>query len=1115
MIISDLSIDRRVPVVVLSLLIILFGLYSYKVLPRESAPDITIPNVFITTTYKGVSPPDIETSITIPIEKKLTGLENVKKIKSVSSEGLSSIIIEFTTGTVIDDVIQKVKDKVDEAHSDLPSDLEEDPSVFEVNFSDIPIVVFSLSGTISSGRLKEIADDLSDEIETIPGILEVEVTGGREREIRVEMLPEKLAYFGLSPQQLENVLRSENQNISGGVIHMADGRFQLQTPGELKEPQDFLGLVVGTHDGLPVFLADVAEVKDGYKDETSRSRLDGNPAVALSVKKRAGENIIRLSDQIDQLIEKQQASWPVGTVITKLMDSAKDIRNMVADLENNLITGLILVLLVLPFALGFRNAILVAAAIPFSMFLSFILLHALGITLNMVVLYSLTLALGMLVDNAIVIIENIYRFTSQGVGRLQAAKRATAEVAYPVIGSTVTTLAAFFPMLFWPGIMGEFMSYLPLTLIVTLSSSLFVALVINPAFASLFLKAGDRSDTPQNDDFASDQRAPNPAGLSHDWSDDFGDHPIEVRGFILRSYRWLLAKALDSRIAVLLISFSLLLLVFMVWLLRIGLEKPVEFFPAIDPISAYVNITMPEGADLEFCDRIVKQVEMAIAGMPNDTDDIAYIDPQYYSRILTDKQHTKKDGSEFTSKSDLADIRLLSATAVSTSDSIGDIFGGNAPNHVGIQFLDFKDKTGRAFDEVNAIRQRVKNIPGAEITVDETKEGPPTGAPINIEISGEDFSTLGMLAEKVRKIAEKTPFVEDVRDDYEEGTPTMRLNIDKQKASMLGLSSTAIGQALKNAFNGLDVSTYHEEDEEYDITIQLPYRYRDSIEIFKNLLIPSLQGRLVPLSTIAGIEYTGSLGRIVRINNQRVVTVKANVDENKVPAPVVRSEVEKLLRTFALPPGYQIKFTGEQEEQQESEDFLEKAFLVAIVLVLLVLITQFNSVGQPLIIINSVILSLGGAFLGLALFKMSFGIIMTGVGVISLAGVVVNNAIVLIDYTNKLHSRGMSCRDAVIAAGCTRLRPVLLTAITTILGLIPMVTGVSFDFHTMAISWVSESSQWWRSMAMAVIFGLLVATILTLVIVPVLYSLLDFTTTKMNGAIAKTNRWYWKLYDKI
>lgn len=1076
-------------------MIILFGLYSYKTLPRESTPDITIPNVFITTSYKGVSPPDIETSITIPIEKKLTGLENVKKIKSVSSEGLSSIVIEFTTGTNIDDVIQKVKDKVDEANSDLPSDLEEDPSVFEVNFSDMPIVVFSLSGNVSPARLKVTADDLADAIETIPGILEVEVTGGREREIRVEMLPEKLAYFSLSPQELENTLRHENQNVSGGVIHLADGRFQLQTPGELKEPQDFFDLVVGTHNGLPVFLADVAEVKDGYKDETSRSRLDSKPAVSLSVKKRSGENIIKISDQIDQLIKEQQSTWPLGTQITKLMDSAKDIRNMVADLENNLMTGLLLVLLVLPFALGLRNAILVASAIPFSMFLSFSILQAMGITLNMVVLYSLTLALGMLVDNSIVIIENIYRYTSQGVGRLQAAKRATSEVAYPVIGSTVTTLAAFFPMLFWPGIMGEFMSYLPLTLIITLSSSLFVALVINPAMASLFMKA----------DF-------NPANSNHDNS---GEEPIKVQGVILYSYRWLLTKVLDSRLSVLCIAFSLLLLVFMVWLLRIGLEKPVEFFPSIDPISAYVNIDMPEGADLEFCDRIVRQVEMAVAGVPEKAGDNLYIDTMDYTQVMTDKEHSKNDGSLFTSKSDLANIHHIFSTAVSTNDGIGDIFGGNAPNHVGIQFLDFNDKKSRAFHDVSDIRKRVRNISGAKITVDETKEGPPTGAPINIEISGNDFAVLGQLAKKIRGLAEKTPFVEDVRDDYEEGTPTIRLNIDKQKTAMLGLSSTAVAQALKNAYNGQDVSTYHEEGEEYDITIQLPYRYRDNIDVLRNLLIPSLDGRLIPLTTIASLEYTGSLGRIVRINNKRVVTVKANVDENKVPAPVVRAQVEELLKTFDLPPEYQIRFTGEQEEQQESEDFLKKAFLVAIVLVSLVLITQFNSVAQPLIIINSVILSLGGAFLGLALFKMSFGIIMTGVGVISLAGVVVNNAIVLIDYTNKLYARGMSCRDAVIAAGCTRLRPVLLTAITTILGLIPMVTGVSFNFHTMAVSWASESSQWWRSMAMAVIFGLLVATVLTLVIVPVLYSLFDSIDKTTKRTITTTTQWYWQIYDRI
>ncbi|MCK5405132.1 MAG: efflux RND transporter permease subunit, partial [Desulfobulbaceae bacterium] len=602
---------------------------------------------------------------------------------------------------------------------------------------------------------------------------------------------------------------------------------------------------VGMHNGQAVFLADVAEVYDGFKEETSRSRINGRTSVNVLVKKRAGENIIRISDQVDELIAKLQPSWPLGTRITKLMDKAKDIRNMVADLENNLISGLILVLLVLPLALGFRNAFLVSLAIPFSMFLSFSILYAMGITLNMVVLFSLTLALGMLVDNAIVIIENIYRFTAQGVPRTQAAMRATSEVAYPVIGSTLTTLAAFFPMLFWPGIMGEFMSFLPLTLIITLASSLFVALVISPALASLLLKEGAAASHVTT--------APSPSSTA-------AEKPAEPRGFILVSYKKLLESSLNNRIAVLTISFMLLAVIFFSWQLRIGIEKPVEFFPPVDPPFMYVNMDMPEGADLELSDRIARQIEMAVsdktASGPNGK---GYIETSGYTEALHLKKHQTADGKAFSSVSDLPNVEHLYATTVASASGSGDIFSGNTPNHIGIQFLDFNKRSYSTKVTMEAIRERIRYIPGAKITIKEADMGPPTGPPINIEIVGADFAVLGALAKNIKKIAAQVPFVKDIRDDFVEGTPTIRLHIDRQKAALLGLSSASVAMALKNAYNGLDVSTYRELDEEYDITIQLPARYRENTETLKNLLIAAADGTLVPLSTIARFEYTGSL----------------------------------------------------------------------------------------------------------------------------------------------------------------------------------------------------------------------------------------------------------------
>ncbi|MDH3543177.1 MAG: efflux RND transporter permease subunit [Desulfobulbaceae bacterium] len=1080
MIVSDTAVSQRISVLVLALIILIFGTYCYRVLPRESEPDITIPNVFVSTSYKGVASKDIETSITIEIEKKLKGLEGVKKIHSVSSEGLSSINIEFITGTDIDDALQKVRDRVDEAKNELPADLEEDPSVFEVNFSELPIVVFSLSGTCGISCLKDIADDLKDDIEAIQGVLEAEVTGGIEREIRVEAFPEKLAYYNIPIFALQDVVTKENRNTSGGVIRLGDGRFQLRVPGEFEQPDEIFHLVVGTHQGQPIYLKDVARVVDGFKDETSRSRLNGREAVNIMVKKRAGENIISITDAIDELLVKVQPTWPKGTEITKLMDKAKDIRHMVADLENNILSGLVLVVFVILFAMGIRNAVLVSLAIPFSMLLSFAVLYALDITLNMVVLFSLTLALGMLVDNAIVIVENIYRYIEQGVPRVEASKKATSEVAYAVMGSTLTTLAAFFPMLFWPGIMGEFMSYLPLTLIVTLSSSLFVAMVINPALASIFMKVKpgklNGAATKNNQERSAEEIA------------RAGESPVLIKGPILSFYAKSLQQALNHKIVVVLIAVCILVVLVQVWLISVGLEKPVEFFPNIEPKAMYVNLDTPEGADLDYVDSVVRQVELTVNGYVA-SQEATPIEEQYKASYEP-KEHEKKDGRKFFGPSNIANIDYIYAKSVVTAGP-GMMFDPNAPNHVGIQFIDLEDRGTPSSVSMEVIRERVKNIPGAKITVAEQEEGPPTGAPINIEIAGDDFDILGRLAKTIRELIGNIPFVVDIRDDYVAGTPTVRIKLDRQKAALFGLYTDNIGTALKTAYNGLEVSTYREGDEDYDITVQLSDTKRRVTDVLRELMLPTPSGRMVPLTTLARIEFAGGLGDIVRINHERVVTVKANVDENKIPGPVARAQAEKLLQNFPLPPGYRITFTGEFEFQQESEAFLSKAFVIALFLIFLVLVTQFNSVTQPFIIMTAVILSLGGAFLGLTVISSPFGIIMTGVGVISLAGVVVNNGIVLIDYINKLRQRGFKLREAVTAAGATRLRPVMLTAVTTILGLLPMVTGVSYDFHNLTISWVSESSQWWRSMAIVVIFGLLVATFLTLVVVPVLYVFIE------------------------
>lgn len=1097
--ITDIAVKKRTAVIVMVICICIAGIVSYYSMPRESAPDIPIPYVFVSTMYPGVAPLDIEQSITIPIEKKLKGLEGVKHITSSSVEGSSSIVIEFITGTDIDEVVTKTKDKVDMAKGELPSDLEDDPVVSEINISEMPILVLSMSGTVGLVRIKDLAEDLSDEIEAIPGVLEAEITGGLEREIRVEPDPQKLAYYGLSIVSLQSVIANENRNTSGGGIRMGDGRFQLRVPGEFQTPDEIYGLVVGTHDGSPVYLKDVAKVVDGYKEETGRSRLNGNPGVNIQIKKRTGENIIEIVDKVNEIIDRHSSQWPAGTEITKLMNEAKDVRMLVEDLENNIITGLILVIFVLFFAMGMRNAILVSVAIPFSMFLSFIVLYAMGITLNMVVLFSLTLALGMLVDNAIVIVENIFRYMEQGVPRIQAAVKATSEVAMPVAASTATTVAAFFPLVFWPGIMGGFMNYLPKTVIITLLSSLFVALVINPVMAAIFMKLPLGSKAKEV--------------ASAEDVENAGEAPIEIKGPILKTYRNLLEGSLNNRLPVLIASFLIVGLLIMLWFVRVGLDKSVEFFPSIDPENVYVNIEMPEGADLEYSDRVAKQVELALCRgadyIPSPGEEPA----DCYNRVDESKRHTMRSGREITGILDMSDVQYIYSRAVSVQAGMS-LFEENSPNRIGVQLHELKERNKSSSENIEIIRERIKNVVGGEITLAEEEDGPPTGGAINIEISGDNTTILGNIAEQVSDVLEKMPYVYDVRDDYVAGSPTVKVNIDRQKASMLGLSTNTIGFVLKIAYNGLKISTFREDNDDYDITIQLGEEERKKTDILRELLIPTNQG-LIPLSTIAKFEVTGGLGQINRKDEERVVTVKANVDEDVVTGADIRREAEKYLARFDLPPGYNIKFTGEEDMQKEAEDFLSQAFAISLFLVVIILVALFNSISQVTIIVISVVLSLGGVFLGLTIMNFPFGIIMTGVGVISLVGVVVNNAIVLIDYTNRLIERGMAVRDAIIAAGCTRLRPVLLTAITTILGLLPMVTGISYDFHIMEISWLSESSQWWSSMAIAVIFGLAIATILTLVVVPVLYSLMYTSGLAYERNMKRIKKAYWAPFYRL
>ena len=1024
MILNQVALKRQVTVLTLMVFILIAGVYCYVTLPRENFPDITIPYVFVTTTYEGVAPEDMEELISIPIERKLKGISDVEEIRSTSAEGISTVAVKFLPSVDIDDALQKVRDKVDQAKKDLPGDLPDDPVLQEVNFSDLPIIRVVLSGPFSLRRLQKFAEDMEDRFESVPGVLDARLSGGLEREIHVEFDLDRVGAYRVPFSSLINAVAKSNVNMPGGSMDIGQGKYLVRVPEDFQDPAEIFSIVAFVRDGKPVYLRDVAFIRDSHKDPLTRSRINGVKSVTLAIQKRSGENIVEVTDQVKAIVKEMRPLLPPTLKIDLTSDMSNDVRLMVADLENNILSGLILVVAVILLFIGGRSAIFVALAIPYSMFITFILLAAFDVTLNMVVLFSLILALGMLVDNGIVIVENIYRHIQQGMSRKEAALTGANQVAWPVITSTATTLGAFMPMLFWPGIMGEFMGYLPETLIMALTASLFVALVINPVLSARYQTA--KPITPEKK---------NPS-----------KEPIAKRVYLA-----LLNWSLNHRLMVVLIA--VLLLVGSIVLYG-AFGKGSEFMPDTQPRRAYVHIKAPEGTNLDASDKLVELVENIVSKY----EDIRYV---------------------------------ISNIGAEGGDPFSQGGTGTHINRVALDFKDFHDRKTLSSTVVEEVREKALGaVKGAEVQVEKEKEGPPTGAPVNLEISGKDIHVLGDLAAKIRKEIKTIPGLVDLKDNFVKGKPEIRIRVDKEKAALMGLDTFTVAYTVKTAINGVKVGVYREGKDEYDIIARLPDKDRHALENLKRITVSGPKGEPIPLTSLAKITLSSGLGAIMRLDQKRVVTLSGDVS-GRLANDVIK-DIETHLKTrIDWPRGYSYRFSGEQEEQAKSAAFLGKAFVAALFIIFLILVTQFNSFMTPFIILTSVLLSLIGVFLGLLITDTAFGVIMTGIGVISLAGVVVNNAIVLIDYYNQLKERGMAAREALIKAGLVRFRPVMLTAITTILGLLPMATGISFDFRKVALDIGNESSQWWGPMAVAVIFGLAVATLLTLVVVPVLCSLLN------------------------
>ena len=1074
---SSWAISNKSTVAVITFIVVLGGLLSYISMPRENFPEIIVPQIYVATPYPGNSALDVEKLITKRLEKEINAITGIDKITSNSIQGYSSIKVEFNFDITPSEALLKVKDRVDiaMADKDFPKDLPSEPSVTEVNFSELkPIMNINLSGDFSMDQLKDYAEYLEDEIESLTEISGVDIRGVQEKELEVAIDLYKMQASKISFTDVENAIAFENQSISSGDILEDGTRRNVRVVGEFVDPLKVKDIVVKREKGNIVYLRDIADVTFKEQEKESYAREYLQPVVMLDVKKRSGQNLLMASSKIDEIIKIAKANvFPSNLVVSKTNDQSNDTKTMVADLENSIVLGIILVVAVLYFFLGFRNALFVGIAIPLSMLLSFIILSFLGVTLNTMVLFSLVIALGMLVDNGIVVVENVYRLMDKGLSRIEATKKGVGEVAMPIVASTATTLAAFIPLVLWDGIVGEFMQWLPITLIIVLSSSLFVALVINPMLISLFMKVIPKKE--------------NKLTLIH---------------ALEKSYQKFLNYALRGKnpYVILVGTFSLL---FLAAGLMYLFPPKILFFPDTEAKQVFVFLEYPIGTDIEETNLLSKRIE---------------------SDIENHLKQYEVDGENFLVTS------IIGQVGEGTADPSQGQTGGNTPNkaRITVDFVKFQDRKGVSSEQVlREIREAIQGYPGVRIVVDKPGDGPPTGSPINLEIKGDDYGLILETANNLKLFIDMAniPGIEELKLDIDQGKPELLVHVDRQKARRLGISTAQIGSSLRTALYGKEVSTYKDLKDDYPINIRLKNAFRYDRNALMNQKITfrnQSSGRIkqVPISAVATTENNSSFNAVKRIDMDRVVTVYSNVLSG-YNATDVNAKIRAFIEDFEVPKGLEISFTGEQEKQAEEMAFLSKALLIAVLLIFLILVAQFNSASTPIIISISVVLSLIGVLFGLLIFRMDFVILMTMIGIISLAGIVVNNAIVLIDYINltiKRKRRALNIDasekltssqllECVVEGGKTRLRPVMLTAITTILGLLPLALGININFKTLVTELNpnfyigGENVAFWGPMGWAIIYGLTFATFLTLVVVPILYYLINkIKTRRMNVA---------------
>ncbi len=1098
------AIDNKVSIFILSIIITLAGLQVYNTIPKEQFPEIVIPTIYVSTVYPGTSPADMENLVTKPIEKEIKAISGIKKLTSNSLQDFSNVIVEFGTEVNVAEAKQKIKDAVDKARSELPTDLPQEPVVLEIDLSEIPIMYVNISGNFDLARLKQYADNIKDKIEGVKTINRVDLVGALDREVQVDVDMYRMHAAQITMDDIERAIKYENMTISGGSVNTGPMKRAIRVVGEFKEVSELENIIVTALPGTPVYLKDIATIHDGFKEKESYARLNGENVITLNVIKRSGENLIATADDIRALIEAEKDKLPKDLKITITGDQSVFTRTTVHDLVNTIIIGFILVTLVLMFFMGTTNAMFVGLSVPLSSFLAFLFMPSIDFTLNMIVLFSLLMALGVVVDDAIVVIENTHRIFANGRRKItDAAKEAAGEVFMPVLAGTLTTVAPFLPLAFWGGVVGKFMFFLPITLILTLMASLLVAYIINPVFAAQFMKPEFRNE----DDFAKKTKKRSLqiaslgfAGLATimylSGSTGMGNFLLFVVGLlwlnryvlspaiikfqdkqwpvVQGSYERLLRWALTGRRPVALLVSMLVLLVATFIITGMAANSgrlKVTFFPEGDPNFVYTYITLPVGTDQAVTDSVTKIVEERVSKVIGKNNPIVE--------------------------------SLIANVAIGAGDPMA---GDNAtsPNKgkVTVAFVEFAKRNGEStVPYLDSIRQVVKGMPGVEIAVDKEQNGPPTGKPINIEISGDDFAVLGEVSNKLKRYLDSLQIagVEELKSDLEISKPELLISIDRERAQREGLSTAQIGSEIRAAVFGKEVSKYRDANDEIPIQLRYSIDQRQDVEQLINTRITyrdmNAGGaiRQIPLSSVAKIEYTNSYGSIKRKNQKRVVTMSSNVLSGYTANEVV-FEINKALADFDAPEGYTIAMTGEQEEQAETGAFLSTAMLISIGLIFMILVIQFNSVNKSLIILSEIVFSIIGVLLGFIITGMSISVVMTGIGIVALAGIVVKNGILIVEYIDvMLEKPGTSLREAIIQAGKIRMTPVMLTAFSTILGLIPLAVGLNIDFGTLFselnphIFFGGDSVAFFGPLSWTIIFGLAFATFLTLILVPIMY----------------------------